>query len=156
MKRRACRDRQSGLTYVEVMIATALIAIALIPALDALYTGALGGAVLRSSSDEHYAVLAMMEEVLAEPYATLTSAAAAAGGPSIPSSYSDVAGSQDRRLVFVALYDADNADGDGDAFTVLDPNLDGDSNPYTGYTELLWVRVEVEGSVTSLESLTGP
>ena len=89
------------------MIATALIAIALIPALDALYTGALGGAVLRSSSDEHYAVLAMMEEVLAEPYATLTSAAAAAGGPSIPSSYSDVSGSQDRRLVFVALYDGD-------------------------------------------------
>ena len=56
--------------------------------------------------------------------------------------------------MFVALYDADNSDGDGNVFTVLDPNLDNDNDPYTGYTGVLWVRVEVEGTVTSLESLT--
>ena len=56
--------------------------------------------------------------------------------------------------MFIALYDADNSDGDGDVFTVLDPNADKDNDPYTGYEGLLWVRVDVEGSVTSLESLT--
>jgi len=135
------------------MVAAVLIMIALIPAVEALRTGMLGGEILESSSSEHYAVLARMEEVLAEPYGTLTIAAAAAGSETTPSSYSDAAGPPDRRLVFIALYDADNADGDGDVFTVPDPNLDGDNNPYTGYTGLLWVRVEVEGSVASLESL---
>jgi hypothetical protein len=94
-----------------------------------------------------------MEEVLAEPYGTLLGAAAAAGSESTPSSYSDPAGPMDRRLVFIALYDATNADGDGNVFTVPDPDLDGDGNPYTGYADLLWLRVEVEGSITSLESL---
>lgn len=153
MSRRIAFGRQSGLTYIEVVIAAALIAIALLPAMDALYTGVHGSGVLQSSSSEHYAVLAKMEAVLAEPFTTLTSAAGTAGSQSVPSSYSDAAGPPDRRVVFVALYDADNADGDGDVFTVLDPNLDGDNNPYTNYTGLLWVHVAAEGSVTSLESL---
>ena len=136
------------------MVATVLIAIALVPAMDALYTGTLGADIYEGSSSEHYASLALMEEVLAEPFSMLTSAAAVAGSQSAPSSYSDAAGTQGRRLVFIALYDADDADGDSNVFTVLDPNLDGDNNPYTGYTGLLWVRVEVEGSITTLESLT--
>jgi len=149
-------NRQSGLTYIEVMVATVLIAIALLPAMDGLYTAMRGNDVYESSSRQHYAALALMEDVLAEPFSLLTSAAAAAGSQSTPSSYSDTAGMPDRRLVFVALYDADNADSDGNLFTVPDPNLDGDNNPYTGYAGLLWVRVEVEGSVISLESLTAP
>ena len=153
MRPRSYHTRQSGVTYIEVMVAAVLIMIALIPAVDALRTGMLGSEILESSSSEHYAVLARMEEVLAEPFGTLTSAASAAGSQSTPSIYSDAVGPPDRRLVFIALYDADNADGDGDVFTVLDPNLDGDNNPYTGYTGLLWVRTEVEGSITSLESL---
>lgn len=135
------------------MIAVVLIMIALIPAMEALSTGMLGNEVLQSTSSDHYAVLSRMEEVLAEPYASLTSAAAAAGSESTPSSYSDAAGPPGRRLVYVALYDATDADGDGNVFTVLDADLDGDGNPYTGYDELLWVRVEVEGSIASLESL---
>lgn len=153
MRRHSFQHRQSGLTYIEVMVAAVLIAIALVPAVDALHTGVLGSRVLDSSSNEHYAVLAKMEEVLAEPFGALTGAAAAAGGKSTPSSYSDAAGPPDRRLVFIALYDADDADGDGNVFTVPDANLDGDNNPYTGYIGLLWVRVEVAGSVASLESL---
>lgn len=156
MKQPSFQHRQSGLTYIEVMVAAMLIVITLAPAVEALHTGILGSAVLESSSNEHYAVLARMEEVLAEPYGTLTGAAAAAGSSSTPSSYSDASGPPDRRLVFIALYDADNADGDGNVFTVPDPNLDGDNDPYTGYTGLLWLRVEVEGSVTSLESLVAP
>ena len=153
MKRRSRQCRQAGLTYVEVMIAVVLIMIALVPAVDALYTGMLGSDVLQSSSNAHYAALARMEEVLAEPFGSLTGAAAAAGSESTPSSYSDAAGPPGRLLVFIALYDADDADGDGDVFTVPDPNLDGDNDAYTGYAGLLWVRTEVEGSVTSLESL---
>jgi prepilin-type N-terminal cleavage/methylation domain-containing protein len=151
---RSTFGRQSGLTYIEVMIAVALLAVALVPAIEALHAGMLGADIQQTVSTSHYAALTRMEEVLAEPYGTLTNAAAAAGNESTPSSYSDAGGAPDRRLVFVALYDADNSDGDGNVFTVPDPNLDGDNNPFTGYTGLLWVRVEIEGSVTSLESLT--
>lgn len=153
MRRHPQQQRQSGLTYIEVMVAAALLAIALLPAMDALYTGMLGSDVYESSSKQHYATLALMEEVLAESHGTLTIAAAAAGSQSTPSSYSDASGLSDRRLVFIALYDADDEDGDGKPFTVLDPDVDKDSNPYTGYTGVLWVRVEVEGSITALESL---
>ncbi|MBT8102970.1 MAG: hypothetical protein KJO95_08370 [Gammaproteobacteria bacterium] len=144
------------MTYMEVAIAAAIMSIALVPAMEALQNGMLGARVFQTSSDEHYSVLARMEEVLAEPYGSLAMAAAVAGSEKVPSSYSDAAGPPDRRLVFIALYDADDADGDGDVFSVPDPNFDGDNDPYTGFTGLLWVHVEVEGSVTSLESLVAP
>ena len=124
--------------------------------MDALYTGMHGSDVYASTSAEHYAAIAKMEGVLAEPQSLLITAAAAAGGKSTPSSYSDAGGAPNRRLVFISLYDADDGDGDGDVFTVPDPNVDGDNDPYTSYTGLLWVRIEVEGSVTSLESLSAP
>ena len=148
--------RQSGLSYVEVLVATVLLAIVLVPAIQALHTGVLGADVHTSSVVEHYAALTRLEEVLAEPQSALVVAAAAAGDEKTPTGYSDGAGSPDRRIVYLALYDADNADGDGDVFTVPDPNLDGDNDPYTGYDGVLWVRVEVEGSVTWLETLSAP
>ena len=138
------------------MVATVILAVALVPALKALHTGMLGAEIYDSSSNQHYATLAMMEEVLAEPHATLTAAAAIAGNWKTPSIYSDAAGSPDRRLVYLGLYDANDADGDNNVFTVLDPNLDGDGNPFTGYRDLLWVRVAIEGSIVSVESLTLP
>ena len=54
------------------------------------------------------------------------------------------------------LIDADDRDGDGNPFTVPDPNLDGDNDLYTGYVGPLWLRVEIEGSVTAFETLTAP
>ncbi len=156
MNRPSSNKRQSGLTYIEVMIATVLIALALVPAMNALYTGMHGSDVYTSTSAEHYTALAKMEEVLAEPQSSLITAAAAAGNKNMPSSYSDAPGSPNRCLVYLALYDADNEDSDGNLFTIQDKNLDGDNNPFTGYTGLLWVRVDVEGSVTSLESLSAP
>ena len=145
---------QSGLTYVEVLVATVLLAIVLVPAIEALHTGLLGSRVQATVLSERYSVLARMESVLAEPFASLTAAAANAGDAKTPTSYSDPAGPADRLLVFIALYDADNADGDNDVFTIPDPNVDGDNNPYTGYLGLLWVRTEVAGSVTAVETLT--
>ena len=156
MSTRSHRSRQSGLTYVELMVATVILVIALVPALKALHTGMLGAEIYESSSSQHYAVLAKMKGVLAERHEMLTAAAAVAGNPKTPSSYSDAAGLPDRRLVYLGLYDANNADGDNNVFTVLDPNLDGDSNPFTGYRDLLWVRVAIEGSIVSVESLTLP
>jgi len=115
------RNRQSGLTLVEVLVAAVLIMVVLVPAMEALRTGMLGNQVLRSTSGEHYAVLSRMEEMLAEPYGALTSAAAAAGSELTPSSYSDAAGPPDRRLVFIALYDATDADGDGNVLACPTP-----------------------------------
>ena len=81
-----------------------------------------------------------MESVLAEPFTNLETAAA---GNAAPSSYSDAAGGGDRIVVFIAGYDADDADGDGDPFTGVD-------------TDILWVRVAVEGSGQFLDSLKTP
>lgn len=147
--------RQAGLTYVEVLIAMVLIAVVLVPGLQALQTGMTGTQIYQSSSTEHYAAIAKMEELLAEQYGTLVAAAAAAGDQLTLSSYSDAPATPDRRLVYLGLYDADNADGDNDVFTVLDPDLDGDSDPFTNFTGLLWIHVEIEGSAVILESLSG-
>ena len=59
----------------------------------------------------------------------------------VPTSYSDVSGSTDRRLVYIAKYDADNADADDDGFTGVDD-------------EILWVRVEIENTPFEFETLT--
>ena len=150
------RARQSGLTYVEVLVAAVLIAIALVPALQSLHTGVLASNVHSSSVNQHYAVLARLEEVLAEPQSTLISAAAAAGDYKTPTSYSDAAGAPDRVVVYIALYDVEDGEGNGDQYDVEDPNLDGDGNPFTGYLGPLWVRAEVEGSVIGLETLSAP
>lgn len=150
------RIRQSGLTYIEVLVAAVLLAIVLVPAIEALHTGMLGTEVHATAASDHYAALSRMEEVLAEPHSLLLTAAGTAGNYKTPTGYSDTAGSAQRRVVFIGLYDADDLDGDGNPFTVPDPNLDGDNDPYTGYVGLLWLRVEIEGSVTAFETLTAP
>ena len=152
----ACAKRQSGFSYLEVLIATVIIAVALVPAIDALYAGMLGARVYDSSSKEYYLATTRMEEVLAEPHVNLKAAAALAGNAITPSSYSDPTGSTDRRLVFLGLYDPENKDGDNDPFTVPDPDLDNDNNPFTGYVGLIWVRVQIEGSAAFIESLSAP
>ena len=129
--------RQSGISYVEVLVAVIVIAVTVIPA-----TNAIRGAMDVAESDSqatvsHYRLISKMEEVLAEPFAVLSSSAA---GPATASVYSDTAGSVDRRLVFIAPYDGDNADTDNDPFTGGDPGL-------------LWIKVEIEGSVSVLHAL---
>jgi len=47
------------------------------------------------------------------------------------------------------LYDAD-----ADPFTLTDPNADGDNDLYTGSTaNLIWIRVETEGTAQGIETL---
>ncbi len=133
--------RQTGLSYVEVLVATVLVAISIAPALTALNGGLTASGVHESHIADHYHLMAKVEDVLAEPVADLSTAASAAGNPSTPTSYSDSAGADRRRLVFLSRYDGDNADGDDDPFTGVDDDL-------------LWLRVEIEGTAHAFETLT--
>lgn len=130
-------QRQLGMSYVEVLLAVVILAISMIPASNAL-RGALNATEIDASATvNHYRLVRRLEEVLAEPFAVVSGQAA---GPGVASSYSDPGGSFDRRLVFISLYDGDNADADNDPFTGVD-------------ADLLWIRVELEGSVTALQAL---
>lgn len=134
------RRRQSGLTLVEVLVAVSLIAIVIVPALLALRTSVVGSAVNSDVTNVQYRLTSGLERVLAEPFATLETAALGAGGPSNPSELSEPTGVPGRLLVFVAFYDGDDADGDGDGFTGAD-------------ADLLWIRIESEGTVHALETI---
>jgi hypothetical protein len=132
--------RLAAFSYVEVLVATALVALALVPALEALEIGITGSGIHESELTRHYHLVAKLEEVLARPFAELEAEEQAAGGAH--TSYSDASG-PDRRLVYLSGHDGDDADGDGDTSTGMDPGL-------------LRVRVEIEATAHVLETLTTP
>lgn len=134
--RRARARRQHGLSYIEVLVATVLVAVSLVPAVEALRGGIFGARVHQAAAEDHYRLEARLEEVLAEPYALLDAAAVAAGSQTTATSYSDPAGAANRRLVYLARYDA----GSG-SFTAAD-------------TGLLWVRIAYESPPGELLTLT--
>lgn len=122
------------------MIATLILVIGLVPALDALRS-----AVMGTGANDGYVVAqhrlgGQLEAMLAEPFADLDAAGVAAGSPATPSSYSEPGGTPGRLLVFIARYDGDNADTDGDPFTGGDEGL-------------LWVQAAIENSPYALETL---
>jgi type II secretory pathway pseudopilin PulG len=134
----------TGFSYVEVLVAVTLIVIALVPALDALIPGMAGSGIHETIAEDHYQLAGKLEQVLVEPFGQLNSAAKAAGNSTTPTTYSDAVtyanGRQINRNVFIARYDADNADADNDPFTGTDDGL-------------LWVRVAIAGTGISIESL---
>jgi len=131
-----------GFSYVEVLVAVILIALTLVPAISAVFGGIQGGDIHEQSAQNHYRITGRLEEVLARPFDELQAEADAAGGPGvIVPAYSDITGTAQRRLVYLARYDGDNADADGD--------------PYTGVDDgLLWVRVQIENTMEGMETLT--
>lgn len=137
---RCYRGGQSGISYIEVLIAAALIAVSLVPMMDAVRTATIGAGIHEDAAVQNLHLIATLEDVLAEPFSSLAAAAAAAGSESTLTSYSDLAGSNNRRLVFLSLYDGDNADTDNDPFTGTDQGL-------------MWVRVEIEGTAQAIETL---
>ncbi len=149
---RACRSKlkirltQAGFSYVEVLIATVLIAVSLVPALDALQAGLKGSEVQAEYIEDHFYLTGKMEGVLAEPFNNLFTAATPEGTAVTASSYSDTVttpqGRTITRQVFLRAYDGDNADADDDPFTGTDPGL-------------LWVQVAIDGTAFAVESLTG-
>jgi hypothetical protein len=124
---------------MELLIATLLIAIMLVPALDAMQSGIHGSGIHTQLAQNQYRMISKMEETLAVPYNKLLEQAdlVADSKVLIPPPYSDPAGTGFRRLVFLARYDGDDADGDKDPFTGTD-------------TGLLWVRVTIEDSPRAL------
>ncbi|MEQ1528063.1 MAG: type II secretion system protein [Methylococcales bacterium] len=137
---------QQGFSYVEVLIATILISVSLIPALDSLSSGLGSANTHQTLTRQYYVSLSKMEQIKAETFINLLDAAKTAGDQLTASSYSDTA---KRCFVYLSLYDADS-----DPFTVADPNTDNDNDPYTGSSaNLLWVRVTIEGSPQTLETL---
>lgn len=131
---------QRGLSYVEVLVATVIIAVALAPAIEGLHGGLSGAAAHEVATAGHFELDSRMEQLLAEPFASLDAEAQALADPKVPSSYSDAPGAERRRLVYLSRYDGDDADADGDPFTGIDEGL-------------LWVRVAIEGTVHARETL---
>lgn len=132
--------RESGLTLVEVLVAMALLALMLVPAISALQTGAVGADVHSDLATNHFRLTSRMEELLAEPFADLEAAALTAGSPTVETSYSETGGTPGRLLVYLSPCDGDNADNDDDLFTGTDDGI-------------LWIRVEAENTVHDLQTV---
>lgn len=132
--------RQSGLTLVEVLITVVLLTVLLVPAMRALQSSVTGAEIHAQLANDHFRLTSRMEELLAEPFGDLEAAAEAAGASTVPTSYSETAGQPGRLVVFLSLYDGDNVDADDNAFTGTDDGL-------------IWIQVEAEGTVHSLQTV---
>lgn len=134
------RANQFGLTLVEVLVAVTLLTILLIPAMRALQTSVTGADVHSDLASAHFRLTSRVEELLAEPFLDLSDAAIAAGAPTTETTYSETAGPPGRLIVYLSLYDGDNADTDDDPFTGTD-------------SDLLWIRVDIEDTVHTLHTI---
>ena len=136
------KRRQAGFSYMELLVATLLIAIMLVPALEAMQSGIQGSAIHTQLAQNQYRMISKMEQTLALPFAELLAQADLVAAPTvlIPAPYSDSAGTEFRRLVYLARYDGDNTDADDDPFTGTDAGL-------------LWVRVTIENGPRALETV---
>ncbi len=144
-------SKEQGFSYMEVLVAMFILALTIAPAMEAIQLGIQGAGVHESLTRQHYALIKRMEEVQAELYGNLLSSAQTAGNNTTASSYSDTAGQAERVLVFLALYNPDDFYG---PFALTDPDTDGDSDVYTGDTsDLLWLKVEIENSAQTVETL---
>lgn len=134
--------RHSGFSYAELLIATLLITIMLIPALEAMQSGIMSSGLHTELARDHYRISEKMEQTLARPFDQLLAQADLVADPTVlvPEPYSDSAGTQSRRLVFLSRYDGDNADTDNNPFTGTDAGL-------------IWIRVAIENRPRSLETL---
>ena len=117
-----------------------LIAVALVPAMNALRVGVTAVGVHEQETVRSLKLSGRMEQVLSQSFVDLQAAALAAGSAAVPTSYSDLVGAQDRLVVYIAEFDADDADADGDPFTGADPGI-------------LWVRVAIENTQHVLTTL---
>jgi len=135
-------NRQAGFSYMELLVATLLIAIMLVPALDAMQSGIQGSGIHTQLAQNQYRMISKMEQTLALPFSELLQQADLVADPKvlIPEPFSDAAGTESRRLVFLARYDGDDADGDKDPFTGTDDGL-------------LWLRVTIENRPRALETV---
>ena len=127
---------ERGFAYLEVIVAIILIAVALIPALDALQSGVQASSVLAEGNSVALHLQEKMQIVIAEPLESLQRVVPASNPATTPSAYSDASGSTNRRLVYLA-------------------HFDGATNAVTASASgLVWVKVMIEGSGHELQTLT--
>ena len=136
------RSFQRGFSYAEVLLSVVLLAILLVPALQALNTGIAGSAGATGLSQRQLSLRSKMEEVLSTPFSQLYAQTYLGGGnttTSVSTSFSDASGALDRRVVVFYRFDA--------ATNALSTNDTG----------LLYVSIyyEAEGSGNSLNTLAG-
>ena len=130
---------QIGIAYVEILVATVLIAIALVPMLNSLQAGLQGATLFQKKAEFHHVLTGTVEKVLAEPFNELDNAATAAGAHTNATTYSDMGASIPFK-VYLWRYDVDNADNDNNEFT-------------GGEEDLLWVKVTLQDNGQSIETL---
>ena len=130
---------ESGLSYIEVMVAVLFLSVALVPMMNSFAPGIQGSTEHRQSAEKHYVLRGAMETVMAESFFDLDAAATEAGDHETATLYSDPDAAVPY-VVYIWRYDADNADGDNDPFT-------------GGENDLLWIRVEIVNGTHSLQTL---
>ena len=131
--------RQSGLSYIEILVAMIIIGVSIVPVVSALRNSMMAAELDSLTTVRTFHLMAKMEEVLSQSFDTLS---AQAIGTDSAGPFSDDAGSENRRLVYISEYDGDNADADDAVFTGTDAGL-------------LWIQVEIENSnhrITALKS----
>ena len=96
---------QRGFSYVEVLLSVVLLAVLLVPALEALQSGVADNHSY-SLATRQFRLKAKMEEVAAKPFAALYSQPYLPGGntTSVNASLSDPVGAPERRNVVVYRY----------------------------------------------------
>ena len=99
---------QRGFSYVEILLSVVLLAVLLVPALEALQS-AIAGNANAPLVRRHLALQDKMERVLARPFADLYRETYSPGGntmTSVSASLSDAVGTPERRNVVLYRYDA--------------------------------------------------
>jgi Tfp pilus assembly protein PilE len=131
---------QRGFSYAEVLVSIMLIAILLVPAMQALNTAIVGGS--SNVAARQLNLRNKMEEVLSKTYNMLYAETNLSGGnttTSVSTNYSDASGVADRRVVVLYRFDTST-----NALSASD-------------TGVLYVSVyyEAEGSTNALNTLVG-
>ena len=99
---------QRGFSYVEILLSVVLLAILLVPALDAVQTAVMGSQNGATVLARELALRDYMERVLARPFAELYERTYAQGGnsPGVNAALSEPEGTADRRNVVLYRFDA--------------------------------------------------
>ena len=127
---------QHGLSYTEVLIAIALVALIAWPTAQSIQTSL---AVAQQSVDDttfRFAMLSLVETTLASDYASLEQRAGTQSAPIL----SEPLGANDTLDLYIAPWDIDNADFDDDPGTGVDDDV-------------LWIRVALRNRPLSFETL---
>jgi Tfp pilus assembly protein PilE len=131
---------QRGFSYAEMLLSVMLLAILLVPAMQALNSAIAGGS--SNIAARQLNLRNKMEEVLSKPYHNLYAETSLPGGnttTSISTSLSDASGAADRRVVVLYRFDTST-----NALSATE-------------TGVLYVSVyyEAEGSTNALNTLVG-